>query len=218
MKERGISFNTEMVRAILAGSKTQTRRIIEVQPTSPHHKPLMHKDTGWCWWFDGGEAKSKPFRFKHVNVGDRLWVRERFGIDEGGDVVYRADVGLNPKISDSNGNFSNFELEPADAHNIDVSNGYAKWRPPSHMRRFESRIMLEITGVRVERLQDISQSDAIAEGGPRSHQSIDQVSRELGYADFSRSWFAQLWEEIYGAGSWAKNEWVWVIEFKRIEV
>ena len=202
MKERGISFNTEMVRAILAGSKTQTRRIIEVQPTSPHHKPLMHKDTGWCWWFDGGEAKSKPFRFKHVNVGDRLWVKESHGfITYDKNDTVRTDVAY----------LADFDCES------DELDG-EKWIPPSHMRRFESRIMLEITGVRVERLQDISQSDAIAEGGPRSHQSIDQVSRELGYADFSRSWFAQLWEEIYGAGSWAKNEWVWVIEFKRIEV
>ena len=186
MKERGISFNTEMVRAILDGTKTQTRRVIK-----PHPKKV--EDIGKLW---------EVLNCQYGNVGDRLWVKESHGfITYDKNDTVRTDVAY----------LADFDCES------DELDG-EKWIPPSKMHRWESRIILEITGVRVERLQDISQSDAIAEGGPRSHQSIDQVSRELGYADFSRSWFAQLWEEIYGAGSWAKNEWVWVIEFKRIEV
>ncbi|EEC3119720.1 hypothetical protein LK837_004922 [Salmonella enterica] len=85
------------------------------------------------------------------------------------------------------------------------------------MPRWASRILLEITDVRVERLNDISQSDAIAEGAPPSHPSIDRVSQEYGFPDFSRSWFGQTWQNIYGEEAWAANPWVWVIEFKRVE-
>ncbi|CDK64131.1 Phage-related protein [Morganella morganii IS15] len=85
------------------------------------------------------------------------------------------------------------------------------------MPRWASRILLEITGVRVERLQDISQADAIAEGAPPSHPSIDAVSREYGFPDFPRSWFGQTWWHIYGKENWQANPWVWVIEFKQIQ-
>ena len=84
------------------------------------------------------------------------------------------------------------------------------------MPRWASRITLEVTGVRVERLQDISEADAMAEGAPPSHPSIDRISREFGYADFPRSWYAQLWGQINGSDSWAANPWVWVIEFRRL--
>ncbi len=84
------------------------------------------------------------------------------------------------------------------------------------MPRWASRITLEVTGVRVERLQDISEADARAEGSPPSHPSIDAISREFGYADFPRSWYGQLWESINGPGSWDLNPWVWVVEFKGV--
>lgn len=77
-------------------------------------------------------------------------------------------------------------------------------------------ITLEVTGVRVERLQDISEADAVAEGAPPSHPSIDAVSRDYGYPDFPRSWYAQLWDSINGAGAWDSNPHVWVLEFRRI--
>lgn len=198
MKERGISFNTEMVRAILAGSKTQTRRVIKPQPNQ------VFENIAILYTPQDEELGrlGKVLNCQYGEIGERLWVKETHGF-----VTYdKNDMVETDVVYLSDGDFESDELDGG------------KWIPSSKMHRFSSRIMLEITGVRVERLQDISQSDAIAEGGPRSHQSIDQVSRELGYADFSRSWFAQLWEEIYGAGSWAKNEWVWVIEFKRIEV
>ncbi len=93
-----------------------------------------------------------------------------------------------------------------------------RWRPSIHMPRWASRITFEITGVRVERLQDISRADAIAEGGPQSHPSIDAVSQDYCFPDFSRSWFGQTWWSIYGEESWQANPWVWVMEFKRVEV
>ncbi|MGE8376047.1 MAG: hypothetical protein ACN6N5_11980, partial [Diaphorobacter nitroreducens] len=95
--------------------------------------------------------------------------------------------------------------------------GRDHWRPSIHMPRWASRILLEITSVRVERLQDINQADAQAEGAPPGHPSIDQISREFGYPDFPRSWYAQLWEEINGPDSWAQNPWVWVVEFERAQ-
>jgi hypothetical protein len=85
------------------------------------------------------------------------------------------------------------------------------------MPRWASRITLEVKGVRVERLQDITQKDAIAEGGPESHSDIDRISRRFGYQDFSRSWFAQTWEGINGPGAWEANPWVWVISFERVK-
>jgi hypothetical protein len=69
--------------------------------------------------------------------------------------------------------------------------------------------------VRVERLQEISEADAVAEGAPPSHPSINKISREFGYADFPRSWYGQLWDSLNGAGSWDANPWVWVVEFRR---
>lgn len=89
-----------------------------------------------------------------------------------------------------------------------------KWVPSIHMPKKFCRLWLELTEVRVERLQEISQADAIAEGAPPSHPSIDVVSREFGYPDFSRSWYAQLWESINGKGSWAANPYVWVLSFQ----
>lgn len=97
------------------------------------------------------------------------------------------------------------------------SGDWTRPRPSIHMPRWASRITLEITDVRVERLQDISQADAMAEGAPPSHPSIDVISREHGYEDFSRSWYAQLWDQINGKlTSWSSNPWVWVVCFKRV--
>ncbi|EOG6767914.1 ASCH domain-containing protein [Proteus mirabilis] len=75
---------------------------------------------------------------------------------------------------------------------------------------------IEITDVWIQQVQEISQQDAMKEGSPPSHLSIDIVSREYGFPDFSRSWFAQVWMDIYGIDSWMNNEWVWVIEFKNV--
>ncbi len=131
-------------------------------------------------------------------IGDRLWVRE----------TWQTHI----PAPDTNGDCATSIIYRADKKSYASS-----WHSPIYMPRWASRITLEITRKRVEPLHRISQSDAIAEGAPPSHSSIDKISREFGYADFSRSWFAQLWQSIHGDKSWHENPWVWVIEFKKLE-
>ncbi|EOF5041655.1 hypothetical protein ACK1M2_003204 [Providencia rettgeri] len=218
MKERGIIFNTEMVRAILDGRKTQTRRIINPQPE-------LTQKSGFKWkgglFGAGSDIRETNRNFAHKNcplgkVGDLLWVRETWQgplidyadnepqfkgnhiFEKSDNCVYKADGLAAPEFIDSDDNLKQ------------------GWRPSIHMPRWASRITLEITDVRVERLQDISKQDAIFEGAPRGHHSIDVISKRFGFPDFSRSWFAQIWMDIYGEDNWAANPWVWVIEFKRV--
>lgn len=213
MTERGMIFNGEMVRALLDGRKTQTRRIMKPQPevcsrgghwwssnvfkTMLHVEEEMQNGKGGWGGLVGGAC---PFGA----VGDRIWVRETWA-EAGGNApelqLYRANYPDHVP--------SHYEhLKPAEE---------IRWRPSIHMPRWASRITLEITDVRVERLQNISQRDAVAEGMPPSRPSIDAVSQGLGYPDFPRSAFAQIWQSIYGADSWQANPWVWVIEFKRVD-
>lgn len=218
MKERGMIFNGEMVRAILDGRKTQTRRIMKVQLSEDFTPMNMALETDYkARWYTPGivdkdgylqPASKEVFGVSNENegyscpfgaVGDRIWVREAFasGLSTKSTLAYRATHKRE-----------------------DLEDGFydaIKWTPSIHMLRWASRITLEITDVRVERLNSISQSDAIAEGAPPSHRSIDAVSQHFGYPDFSRSWFGQTWGHIYGEESWQANPWVWVIEFKRIE-
>ena len=181
MKERPILFSGPMVRALLAGTKTQTRRVVKKLPIT------LNRETN-SLEVDGENIANGRFAklvaCPYGQPGDRLWVRETFGHFErndnftpGCEVFYRADGEC-------------LEIKP--------------WRPSIHMPRWASRITLEITSVRVERLQDISEADAIAEGV---------------YTDPARSAYdayAQLWDEINGPGSWAANPWVWVLELRRI--
>lgn len=167
MKERPILFNGEMVRAILAGQKTQTRRI----------PPKTQQGSLFC---------------PYGHPGDRLWVKETFAYAQDGTVVYRASmVG-----------------SPWDA----ITRRAITWHPSIHMPRWASRITLEITDVHVERVQDIHEEDAIAEG-------IDP--RKLSYLSGERAVtkFSVLWNSIYAADGlgWDVNPWVWVVTFKRAE-
>lgn len=212
MKERPILFSAPMVRALLDGSKTQTRRVMKNPPVWD----TVYQPNGWQW---NGKNPGEPALTKWPNAaeigheiasrtfcpygkpGDRLWVRESFCRIDGQtrpwiETDYRATYKHGDRLGDTLGIKK-------------------RWTPSIHMPRHASRITLEVTGVRVERLQDISQADAVAEGAPPSHPSIDRVSREFGFADFPRSWYGQLWEQINGPGSWQANPWVWVISFKR---
>ncbi|MBV0366533.1 ASCH domain-containing protein [Klebsiella quasipneumoniae] len=200
MKERGMIFNAEMVRALLDGRKTQTRRIIKdctVGSDQISKFIQIEKKFIGCYPEDVPELIREccPYGVP----GDRIWVREAFasGLSTKSTLAYRAT-------------HKREDLEDGFYDTI-------KWTPSIHMPRWASRILLEITGVRVERLNAISQADAIAEGAPPSHPSIDCVSQEYGFPDFSRSWFGQTWQHIYGEESWKANPWVWVIEFKRVE-
>lgn len=242
MKERSVIFNGEMVRAILDGRKTQTRRVMAVQPESNQFGLLRitdstkHSDIGKYHWAEsnatGTHQRSALFSCPFGQVGDRLWVRETFAVlgnEDGCPIDWDENLvkGGGPEAAriyrasceQKAGNYGLWSIpDIADwkPHTWNVQYE-GTWVPSIHMPRWASRIRLEITAVRVERLKDISQYDAIAEGGPPSHPSIDAVSRDFGFPDFSRSWFAQTWQHIYGEESWSANPWVWVIEFKRVD-
>ncbi|MEI7340493.1 hypothetical protein WCT87_03235 [Pectobacterium brasiliense] len=206
-------FNAEMVRAILDGRKTQTRRIIKPQPFDRSQYRRDHqieiisgraengdeidglyaytKSTGGTW-----DAKC-PFG----QPGDRLWVRETSGLQ-----VRRDALG-------GTGEFRVYRASNPDAIRFTTASGKAypiKWTPSIHMPRWASRITLEITDVRVEKLKHIPRDGIIAEGYP-AERAIDGGD----YDPFL--WYRDLWESLYGDGSWQKNPWVWVIEFKQIK-
>lgn len=221
MTERGILFNGDMVRAILGGRKTVTRRVLKTQPTL--------KDGFWQLGGAGWSARinsitpvaghSLAGRCPYGKPGDRLWVRETWA-PGATQVMYRAEC--NPSYRPPDG----------------------KWKPSIHMPRWASRILLEVTAVHVQRLQDITEEQAQAEGvmhdedrpeehdwrnngklcpkcaGTGLHNGIgsgggvifDIDCREC---DTALKRFKHLWNST--GGDWDANPWVWVIEFKRIE-
>ncbi|EMA4781916.1 hypothetical protein U3C50_001637 [Providencia rettgeri] len=232
MKERGIIFNAEMVRAILDGRKTQTRRVMKVQPvlngdrwevysTSVEKGNKSIPVTPW-----GSLENNCPYG----KVGDHLWVRETYSLlgNEDACPIDWNDNIVNDKTeaariyrascAQKSGDYGLWSI-PDEADwkpHTEEMKFEGSWTPSIHMPRWASRITLEITHVHVERLQSISKQDSISEGAPRGHHSIDVISKQFGFPDFSRSWFAQIWMDIYGEDNWAANPWVWVIEFKRV--
>ncbi|HBT6123286.1 morphogenetic protein [Klebsiella pneumoniae] len=235
MKERGMIFNGEMVRAILDGRKTQTRRIMKLQPKPSKSRP-------GDFWFSSKKLESmvhvsdlapgnSPIADYHLfiqehccpfgAVGDRIWVRETFQgplfdydlmdsyckdptpFEKPEFCVYKADGVPAPEFYDADD-----EL-------------HCCWRPSIHMPRWASRILLEITDVRVERLNAISEEDATAEGVPPAGSLLPDYPGTFltPKGDFATAKvaFQRLWESIYGEESWKANSWVWVISFKRVE-
>lgn len=194
MKERPILFSALMVQAILAGRKSQTRRIMK-HPRKEYQNNITYSGSfgedingDWIGW----TGKYLPDEVKKMNnelypngggikcpygkVGDVLWVRETWQRIEGNRIIYKADPIIWGK----------------------------KWKPSIFMPKKACRIKLEITNIRVERLNDISKADVIAEG-----IQVPLNSTGIGM-------YAQLWEKINGEGSWDKNPWVWCISFKTI--
>jgi len=180
MKEHPILFSAPMIRAILAGTKTQTRRIVKPQPIAPD---------------------VQQYHCPYGQTGDRLWVKEGFHHCPHCDDGFVAYLAGGFKSGDAAIDDDNRPLMPKCAAH--------KWRPPIYMPRWASRITLEITDVRVERLQDISEADAEAEGTKNSlHLQGGRMANEN---------FAHLWWGIYGDGSWDANPWVWAISFRRVD-
>lgn len=212
MTERGMIFNADMVRAILDGRKTQTRRIMEVQPETEQFGLLRITDStrrcgiGKYHWSEsnatGTHVRSKLFSCPFGAVGDRIWVREAFasGLSTKSTLAYRAT-------------HKREDLEDGFYDTI-------KWTPSIHMPRWASRILLEITNIRVERLNAISEEDARAEGifdgGCLNCGDPEPCGCANPEPDATDA-FAYLWQSIYGQENWQANPWVWVIEFKRIE-
>lgn len=207
MKERPILFSAPMVRAILDGRKTQTRRVVKPQPPSgfPFPQDATTGGVTACWWtdrnidaddlswwpgYDHQEAMKCPFG----SPGDLLWVRETWALNPDENPL---DAGAIYRATDPG---------------WDDSESGLRWKPSIHMPRWASRITLEITSVRVERLNEITEEDAKAEGIPHDKWSFPQSTTPM------RTGFQVLWESINGPGSWDANPWVWVVEFKRLEV
>lgn len=226
MKERPILFSAPMVRAVLDGSKTQTRRLIKPQPVGIEEYTSGFVDEAWA----SGHIDVKC---PYGKVGDRLWVRETWRPFSWQPnpltVEYRAD-GIVRNISlpdhvDEEGLFDSYLKLDAECKKAgcacDEEGNYSwddsgsnpiRWRPSIFMPRWASRITLEITDVRVERLQDISEEDARAEGA-------DPISEEVSSNPLIRyrAAFHSLWSSINGIGSWQSNPWVWVISFKVVK-
>jgi len=228
MTERPILFSGEMVRAILADQKTQTRRVVNPQPpgecrihymlgherwvTPVHGTPLRHTWEAW----HGPLYQNRPAKYlcgvhtvrcPYGAPGDRLWVRETWrGVS---CIHYRADGAIvhggrmggeptDPRV------VSTWEPTPEDLEGF-------RWLPSIHMPRWASRITLEITDVRVQRLKDISYDDVLAEGCPLPGPLASP-------ADFD--WYRALWDSLNKARGygWNVNPWVWAITFRRVGV
>ena len=246
MKERPILFSGPMVRAILDGRKTQARRVVKnAMPEG--------KDEFFAWF--GGELRNAPNGCApdglwargvsgiahiapcHFGVpGDRLWVRESFQhtTDARGQgvIVYAADDAAHYLLAEDNGEGDlcgvGAKTDRLRCHPID------QWRPSIHMPRWASRITLEVVSVRVERLQEISDLDLLAEGWPAAAEVArgcegpeafpfqgvtrgDLLRGGVENPDTAIEWFAEEWDSMNGNGAWEKNPWVWVVEFKRAE-
>ena len=200
MKEHPILFSTEMVQAILEGRKTQTRRIFKgtTEHREPYNPAYLER-----WRSNDGWKQICPYG----QVGDRLWVRETFkhfankwdGTNWQSCITYKAG---NLTVYDS------WDYEPPREKWWNKSTILDHWQPSIFMPRWASRITLEITDIRVERLQEITEEDAVAEGIMPEQHPFDAPPAMR---------YATLWDSINGKKhSWESNSWVWVIEFKKI--
>jgi hypothetical protein len=198
MKERPILFSGPMVRALLDGSKTQTRRVMKEK----HLAFMDGVNSGRC---TGPVTDICPYG----QVGDKLWVREAFNTCSCGDIDETAKVYRATFIKGRE-DCCPYCFTPI------------KFKPSIHMPRWASRISLEITEVRVQRLNDISEADALAEGirwpdknGRRYQPPIDLT----GFSNwrFAADQYAELWDSINGPGAWALNPLVWCVSFKMVK-
>jgi hypothetical protein len=230
MRERPIIFNVDMVRAVLDGRKTQTRRIMRVQPDSAGFESRFIIDSTkrseigkWCWAEPGvfvNPRRSALFPCPFGEIGDRLWVRETWMADAPRDGTWGDVEFYGCKGSPLSMIPERYRTPEHCIHRAGwVGHEMVGWTPSIHMPRWASRITLEITGVRVERLWDISEDDAKAEGCkfvPLRFKTGTREVEEMGHTAIFQ--FGTLWESIYGDENWQANPWVWVIEFKRVEV
>lgn len=192
---RPILFSTEMVKAILEGRKTQTRREVKPQPEwdqlDVHNGKLMRKGGGVPSWYETG------IKCPYGKPGDILWVRETYGRGVSGKYYYKTDESF-------------------------VDQLVLAWKPSIHMPKAACRIFLKVKSVRVERLQDITPIDAAQEGIEIDTRQVSVVRHWLDYQNKYKSCttavgsFMSLWKFINGPESWDANPWVWVIEFEVI--
>jgi hypothetical protein len=202
MKERPILMSAPMVRALLAGRKTQTRRVVTVPwhngkrcaPYAPYYRIDDGKLMAENEYGDGKLMAEDEYgdwheQYRYGKPGDRLWVRETFRATDTHGFFYRADYGEKVK---------------------------GPWTPSIFMRRHQSRITLDIVAVRVERLQEISYSDVLAEGVGRE---LDEQQTDAEHVGYTIEGYRELWTKINGKTDgkrWIDNPWVWVISFRPV--
>ena len=212
MKERPILFSAPMVRAILAGKKTQTRRIVKPQPEWTKgawywRHPRYNNGLGIHYFHTDAESAAEKMASvcPYGIPGDRLWVRETWFDNMASD---DGDTEKTPArcVYRSDGEF--IEQFPEDYME-------GKWTPSIHMPRWASRITLEVVSVRVERLQDITNMDALSEGCDGERWLDADGSEGRGVEPWEQ--FRELWRNINGPDSWDANPWVWVVEFRKLE-
>lgn len=218
MADRPMPFSAPMVQALLDGRKTQTRRILKPQPVASDFRNTKPESARWFYdqqrgglWIADGCAAG-PFKPAYA-AGDRLWVREGWRPSYGAD-WYREDLGRVPTPRD---------FDPARTSIEYLADGTrelgGQGRPSIHMPRWASRLTLFVTDVKVERLQDISEEDARAEGcfvGKATGRIFENAtSMRLGGNEWAnaRDWFADLWDSINGFGAWDANPWVVAVSF-----
>lgn len=248
MTDRPILFSGPMVRAVLNGAKTQTRRVVKGVPSWEHygrdimdwglsgiHQGDFGELAGTDRWFldvqtDVDDNSRREIRCPYGAPGDRLWVRETWGMNH-----YAYERSAIPKTRPAN--LEDRYLAYAATEDDCEIQQELRWRPSIHMPRWMSRLTLEVTEVRVERLQDISEADSLAEGiirenvildahyhggvhtevtGDRHWPSADTPEDHQGH-EFASDAYAELWGAINGPGSWAANPFVWAISFHRVD-
>lgn len=224
MNEKPILFSGSMVRAILNGNKTQTRRVMKPQPDR-----IIDGMPLYC-----GDKANKLPHCPYGKTGDTLWVRETWRVGAWHELVpkicidYRADGHVDTVWRNCTVEqwlkFKQESIDDAIEDGYDRRHAPTRWRPSILMFRWASRITLKVKSVRIERLNDISDEDAAAEGlesvphdgHDRPYYRNDRWPKGLAHSS-PRFVFSGLWESINGQGSWDKNPWVWVVDFEKVE-
>ena len=220
VKERPMLFSAAMVRALLDGSKTQTRRVAKFKPRTPGcnlsfsamrvgHYMTGHPRAGFVLHSGAGDS-TFPLICPHGQPGDRIWVRE----------TWRGVVTINPPECAPEYGVARYVPDREQCKRVEYAATQDRdgepWRPSIHMPRWASRILLEIVAVRVERLNACSDADAVAEGVGLNPSAVGMKLTNPPGESMAIAMYRALWDSINGAGSWAANPWVWVIEFKRV--
>ena len=228
MKDHPIIFSTNMIKAILDGRKTQTRRIVKA--------PKLHPDYGYPHWDDAWIDGDENEQYLHIpfsgdamertthraycpygQVGDKLWARETWRLSGGPDsnrVIYKADGETVLTYIGAKGLSTSKELEPQFGWQMIEKYG-THYHPSIHMPKWAARIWLEITNIRVERVQDIDAVEAETEGIRRPKRLCPDMHDEYILFRFQRLWDSLNAKRGYG---WDNNPWVWVIEFKKVRI
>lgn len=205
VKERPIIFAPESVRATYAGRKTMTRRVVTVpwakgKRTTPYEPHYVESDGRLLWMDEYGDYHPMEPLCPYGVPGDRLWVKEPFALED----AEGCDVG--PEDPEGDTWRVHYRTGPDDV-------APTRWRSPRFMHRWASRLLLEVTDVRVERVQDISEEDARAEGAPARPNDL-----KVSWGPY-RCGFADLWDSLNARRGfpWEANPWVWCISFRRVE-